>query len=672
MTRSSPLLSTSLTLDRPALDPDALQARFEANLAAFERCQPRLHARLSHLGRPASALVPAAGGGVDLAQGEARLYGGDATAFALHQLAGWLQRPERLFVSLANARTMYGIAGEFARWTVDAAAQAGVPLDRGRTDHVSHFTVVFGAGLAMHLKPLAERTGCREMIVVEPNIEHIYQSLFVADWVDLLEGEEAPVLRFVTDGDQDAIAGTIRDIVRGSAVPMLDGVYLFLHHPTGLLATAHEQFRRDLSLHLYGLGFYEDELVMMSNTVANLVRRPGRVIATPLPVRDTPVFLCGSGPSIDGCIDLIRDLRERAIVVSLGSSLRTLRAAGIRPDFHVELENDEANADNVAGVVEEFGVEGITLIAATPVRPRLAAAFDDVIWYFRDQVSPSMVLAGGADPLGACGPAVANAAQMALLYLGFRQIYLFGVDMGSRSPDTYHSANTYIGLGVRKEWGTGKRQDVPANFGGTAFAEGLLNWSRFTFANVARLHPDMRCFNCSDGARIAHTIPLLPRRIRLAERPLEREAVLARIREALPLIGAGHCRDHWRRPMLEADARMRFDEIDALLAQAAAGDGADLDWMRALYARTLYVSGPGAPTRVFLFGTTVMVLAALWGLDGRMPDDAGRRALRVAAAARLREVYRRMDDRYSRLLDDVDAFLDGRLDGLEANNREAA
>src|SRR3546814_18569324 len=97
---------------------------------------------------------------------------------------------------------------------------------------------------------------------------------------------------------------------------------------------------------------------------------------------------------------------------------------------------------------------------------------------------------------------------MALLYLGFRKLYLFGVDMGSRDREIYHSAGTYIGLGKTREWGTGHRVPVPATFGGTAWAEGLPNWRRVTVANVARLHPDLHSVTCSDGARVpTHTPP---------------------------------------------------------------------------------------------------------------------------------------------------------------------
>src|SRR3546814_668346 len=115
---------------------------------------------------------------------------------------------------------------DYARWAFDHAAARGISLAAGRRDRASHFTVVFGLGLGLHLHTLAEATACRELIVVEPNLEHLYQSLFAIDWTSLFADGSGRIVRFVIERDQDSIAGRIRELVREAGVALLDGTHV--------------------------------------------------------------------------------------------------------------------------------------------------------------------------------------------------------------------------------------------------------------------------------------------------------------------------------------------------------------------------------------------------------------------------------------------------------------
>lgn len=668
-------MTSDAIVSRPETDSSARDARLARNLAVFERFAARLHARLVHFGEPASRLNVSEQGALDIAIGERGLYGGDAAAYTERQLRAFVAAPERVHLSMRNNDKLLGVAGEFATWAVDHAEACGVDLGMSRLRANGGFLFVFGAGLGLHLQPIVERMKCRDLVIVEPNLEYIRHSLEVVEWTPIFEIVESAggSVHFVLERDEGTISSRIRDIVRETGTSFLDGAYIYSHYESATIDAAREAFHKDFPLHIYGLGFYEDELIMMSNAVANLGHGTARVIASPLPVRGTPVVMCGSGPSLNESIEFVAANREKVILVSLGSCLRAIRARGMEPDYHVELENELANAQNIRGAVEEFGpLENTTLIASASVRPETAMHFDDIIYYFRDRVSSSMVLSSGADPLGACGPAVANAALMALLYLGFRKLYLFGVDMGSREREVYHADDTYIGMGKMPEWGVGNRTSVPANFGGTAYSEGILNWSRFTFENVIRLHRDLECINCSDGVRIAHAVPRLARLVDFPAGPLDRAAVKQRIADGLPVYSGAHCRGLWKRDAFARHADTLFGEIEGVLAGAADAAPDDFSWAHELYTLTNFDTCDGPPTRAFLFGTTVMMLACLYWVDGRLADDVGRAAFRAAAMARLQQTYGRLHGGYRELLDDVDGYFDGRLDAGELTRARAA
>ena len=64
----------------------------------------------------------------------------------------------------------------------------------------------------------------------------------------------------------------LRKLIRLGDPALIDGVYVYQHYKSSLLNEAHAAFYREFTLHLLGLGFFEDELIMMANCVANLKR----------------------------------------------------------------------------------------------------------------------------------------------------------------------------------------------------------------------------------------------------------------------------------------------------------------------------------------------------------------------------------------------------------------
>lgn len=664
-----------IDVSAPDMAPAEIEARLARNFAAFERFAPNLHAKLTHMSDLATSLVVEDDGCLDIRFGNGSLYRGDARAHTRAKLEKFVADQERVYISMKNADNLLGTAGVFARWAAGYGEAHGHELADQRTAANSGFAFVFGVGLGLHLPSIMSLTGCRDLVLIEPNIEHIHHSLYTSEWADIFEtaNKRGGGVHFILERTVDTISGQIREVARRCGVSFLDGAYAHQHYSTGLLNSARRVFHEEFALHLYGLGFYEDELVMMSNAVSNLGRGRAKAISSALAVRDTPVFICGSGPSLDKDIGFVKENRDKVILVSLGSSLRILRAQGLAPDYHVELENEEANAANVRRVAEEFGVpESTTLIASTSVRPETASYFAETIYYFRDRVSSTILFRAGADALGACGPSVANAALITLLYMGFRKLYLFGVDMGTRERDVYHSAQTYIGIGAAREWGSSNRFEVPGNFGGTAYTEGIMNWSRFTFENVVRLHRDVDCVNCSDGVRIENVVPRLSRTLILPSKDLDRAAVKQKLFDDLPDYDGELCRSLWNRDDLEVHFDDILMQVRNILSGADLALEANLDWARQLYDLMIHEAAGEPPTRIFLFGTTVMMLASFYWADGRLTDPDARRDFRRAAIAELQSTYDRMQARYIRLLDDVDAYFAGDLDEVYATQAEAA
>lgn len=655
---------TEVSLAMAATDQGVgVSAFFTENMAAFREYAPLQYARLAQVQTPHSRLFVDDDGAIDIAFGDRRLYGEDAVSFTQRQIDLFFAAPERRYIDQLSFGFLDGLEGKYKRALVDALPAEGANLAKYRVDVASHFTLVFGLGLGLHIDPLIAFTHCAELIIVEPNFENLYHSLFVIDWSTLFEQAKRAgrAIHLVLDKDQHSIASHLRRLIRSGNPALLDGVYIYQHNASSVLTEAHQAFHRDFALHVLGFGFFEDELVMMANAAANMKRKDARVLTSAQLTRTEPVFICGSGPSIDSNLEVIAAQRDRAIVVSLGSALRTLLAHGIRPDFHVETENHPTNAANIERVAEEFGLTGITLLGALTVQPVMTELFDEAILYLRDSQSPAEVFGAGIEKMGSSGPTVANAALVTLLHLGFREIYMFGVDMGSRQIDKYHSSDTYIGRGESAEWAGDARMAVPANFGGRAVTETILGWSRAAFENVLKLSPHVRCINCSDGARVAHAIPMLPHVLDLENRAIDHTEVMDEVRGKMPIFPLDLANRIWRATDLNEATHDAFARVDAVLASACELDDPGLTWIHDLYELLDETKTKSPAVGIFLFGTTCMYLGTFWWFDGRIQEVDVRYRFRRAAVRELRSLYSDMDRRLSVLAADVGDCLAGQI-----------
>ena len=470
---------------------------------------------------------------IDLDLERARLYSGDGRAFAAEQVANYLKRPLRFFVTdLSGTNLASGVSTRLYFKLLNSCRDLGISFDDldVKPRYEGCFLIVLGLGLGFHLDELIEKTEAGHIIIVDPYEEFLRQSLETVDWEDLLSrGEQRGcTFDFVITGSPDAAGRIITALLVQHGAHFIDGAYVYLHYPARLLTEVRDNLVETVQTLYTSRGFYEDELIMLDNTSANLARHEFWWLQNKLrPERPEPAFVIGSGPSIDRSIEDVKRLRERAIVFSCGSGLRVCLDNGIVPDFHCEIENGPWVFDALSLIRSQFPFTGITLVASATVDPRIPALFDDRVLFFRDTVTGSRILASRDQELYLAVPTVANTALRTALSLGFGTFYLFGIDCGTKSSAKRHSdsaiythSETLRTMVERTELGFSH----PGNFGGTVRADWLFVFSRMLLEELGRLYRP-QTFNCSDGARIGYTVPKASASIVLPELGRDRAAI---------------------------------------------------------------------------------------------------------------------------------------------------
>ena len=407
------------------------------------------------------------------------------------------------------------------------------------------FLFVFGVGDGAALPALVAETTARVVVLIEPDPGVLRRAAEGVDWAALLDtaGRRGMALRWIAETDLPTVILHLERLLREVGNTFLDGSACIRLGRSWVLDAAYEALKERLPNNELSRGFFEDEIEMVRNCQANLARFPLRLIEEqPAAPAGVPLFLVGSGPSLDRDLPHIARCRDHAMVVSCGTALRVLLRNGIRPDFHCEVERVPAAAALLAEVAAEHPLDGIVLIAASTAHPQSCALFDEVWMYWRAALGPARIVNPGVVPLRHADPLVTNAALESAAVLGFREVYLFGCDLALGSAGSHHARDSAYHdadkAHLDADYRASAQRLVPGNFGGQVTTLWAYDLARRMLGVTARRHR-LSLVNCSQGARIEDAVPKVAAALELPGPPLDRKAVRRGIGAPLRRLGAG-------------------------------------------------------------------------------------------------------------------------------------
>lgn len=518
-------------------DPEACD-RFERNLAALARHDPDLAQQLRAIDEPVSKIVEV-GDDLNLDIGHTLFYDTGVRQFVDEQYSayaadpyrieiGWPVRdnfPPQLMTKMAIKRLTYG------------ATALGIEKQKdNKQQGITGFAVSIGVGIGDHIGRMLNDYEAQSLIAVEQFIEFLWHSLYLNpwdEWIELVERRKGQVF-FILDDNAVSVSSELTTALRSDNGGTLDGTLVYTHYRSHLVREIHKGLSDQISYIGSNRGFFEDENIMIMNATRNFLARDYAVWRTrPRREKLCPAFVVAAGPSVDMALDTIRKYKDQVVLISCGSGLKVLLSQGIRPDYHIEVENTFGQADILERVASQYDLSGITFVGAATVNPRTAAVFDKVIFFHRDTVCSSRFYEMNEDPMYLAVPTVSNGGARFALGMAFKEVYLFGVDLGSRIPDYHHSKSS--GYYTDKDFmfsfhGTKESTEMnltmDGNFGGTVTTHDGFLLSRLFMQKLTKMFSSYTVYNCSDGVEIPGAIPKLPQTIKLTSTPKDRESAL--------------------------------------------------------------------------------------------------------------------------------------------------
>ncbi len=528
-----------------------LELRFKKNLELFEQVAKPIYDQFKDYEPQELRLSFDAQGYLNLVNYKLNnkpVYPEDPQTFTARQVADFKANPSVTAITFAKSKIINErhvhpplineLIDEYQKLNAGTQVKSDVPIG---------MMLMTGCGLGYQIPQLLNSLDIRNLTLFDPHKDSFYASLHVIDWGPILQHFCRPghMIKFLVGMEADDAMAELKLLPDKIGLHKLVYTFVFRHFNSEKEESFIRRYRKEFHLLASGTGFFDDEQISLAHTTHNLNQGIPLFRHTPETKGLPPVFVIGNGPSLDKQIEFIQENMAKAIVISCGTALGSLAKVAIKPDFHVEMErNSNVRAWIEQGTSPEFRA-GVTLLCLNTASPEVTKLFDTVCIARKPNDIGEVLIqqkVPQAHSLQLCNPTVTNAGLSFAIGMGFRDIYLLGVDLGT-APDAQHHSKLSLYYDLEKKTqSTGftlfekskSSYNLRGNFGGEVSSNPILDATRFNMEILLRVARrslgQIQCYNPSHGAYIEGAEPIALEEIRLAGQIVEKPAVLSEIR----------------------------------------------------------------------------------------------------------------------------------------------
>lgn len=214
---------------------------------------------------------------------------------------------------------------------------------------------------------------------------------------------------------------------------------------------------------------------------------------------NVPAIIVAAGPSLNKNIQLLREVKGKAVILAVGTAVKALQQQGIDPDFIISIDPGLPNYE----IFKNIHTENSCLIAEMQSHHQIVKEFQGpkfvmgktpvMAWYDDLIEDKGMTSSGGS---------VANNALSAAYQMGADPIILVGQDLAYSKDGHTHAAGTNYEAHVI----TGQEQRgylrVKANDGGEVRTDAVYYQFLKWFENWFKQFPDRKYINATEGGAL--------------------------------------------------------------------------------------------------------------------------------------------------------------------------
>ncbi|MEJ2670463.1 MAG: DUF115 domain-containing protein, partial [Gammaproteobacteria bacterium] len=442
--RTSEIHSTTPAPSKNTSDQLAeFEQTFKANLAYFAQHHPELHQFATQHHPSHTVLAIDDQGFPNLFTEEKPFYNEDPIEHSKRYLKQIEENPICISCLQSSQRQSPPPKDSFLHQRYLFEIEHLVPVNhqdkRLRLHGIAPLCAIIGVGTGHIIEQITQQYDIQNLLIYEPDPDVFYASLFTTRYTTIARHYQTNyrTLTFIIGANSSAFCNRVDALFQQHGHFLLARFLLIEHRPTPDTRTAITHLRNIIHRSVRGWGFFEDEIISVSQSLHNL--QHGTPLIGPLSpkahdaLHNMPVFVVANGPSLDHDIDFIKAHSQTAVIVSVGSTIYTLYRHNIKPDFHVEIERSPAVGTYLERLTDPSYRQDVTLLTQNPIHPSVIAQFSRTLISLKVNDAGTglmqLLYPNQIDenwPVYFTHPLVGNGGVATLVRLGFTNLYLFG------------------------------------------------------------------------------------------------------------------------------------------------------------------------------------------------------------------------------------------------------
>lgn len=388
--------------------------------------------------------------------------------------------------------------------------------------------IIVGCGLGYHLGHLYEKVDIGNLVLIEPNIDLFFASLHAFDWANLLQylNENNRGIYLMVGQTKEEVFEDLNNYYSRHGRMLACYMWSMVHYRSQVINEIADRIIEDYERAYATLGFYDDHLFAVSHGISHIrngVHFVRRSVDIPDKwLKDTPFVVVANGPSLSHDLPFLRKIQDKVIILACGTAVETLYSAGIRPTFYGATERLKVVSEHLSIIPDREFLKDMILVTGDVIHPDVVTYFDHTAVFGKgDETFFWLAAAKCYDqwrdvlPISLMNPLVGNLGVAAATQFGFKNIYFFGVDNGTKRADkkTHPDENHFYSKPSDEPVPSYKTlaYRLEGNFGGEVFSDYLYKLSARYMEVIIRngiSSFELNYFNCSDGAALKGADPV--------------------------------------------------------------------------------------------------------------------------------------------------------------------
>ena len=297
--------------------------------------------------------------------------------------------------------------------------------------------IVFGVVLGIHIPEIIDKMKAKVYHIIEPSLELFRLSLFVTDYSRLFE--QSQVYFYIAD-EESEFTQKFKYIYYKT--------FFYNHYIKFFMFTQNCNIYVDYIQNLlvsqtHNLYSYNREILSLDRTY-NYLKEGFNYINISKTydfeyIKKKPILMLAAGPSLKNDVDFIKSNKNKFIIVSIYSLLPFLEENGIIPDVVTQYdEDDEVVMETIKKVNNLDLFKDTIFLFASHLDPKVMTTFiKSNIYVFQG------LFEAKKDFSTLTSPSIGEITYALINILGFRNIYLLGLDMAldSNTNQTHYEEN---------------------------------------------------------------------------------------------------------------------------------------------------------------------------------------------------------------------------------------